>query len=44
MNIKEVSNGKIYMGMWEMLNRGEMTAEELSVKRFEVFFEKYHIN
>lgn len=34
---------QINMGMWEMLNRGEMTAEELSVKRFEEFFEKYHI-
>ncbi len=34
---------QINMGMWEMLNRGEITAEELSVKRFEVFFEKYHI-
>lgn len=34
---------QINIGMWEMLNRGEITAEELSVKRFKIFFEKYQI-
>lgn len=34
---------KINLEMWEMLNEGKIRLEELLIKRFEVFFEKYGI-
>ena len=34
---------QINLGMWEKLNEGKIALEELFVKRFEIFFEKYAI-
>lgn len=34
----------INLEMWEMLNEGKVTLQELFIKRFELFFEKYGIN
>lgn len=35
---------RINLNMWESLNQGKIKLEELFIKRFEIFFEKYKIN
>ena len=38
------SYSKINSEMWKLLNDGKITLQELFIRRFEVFFEKNHID